>query len=314
MSAYRESLKLVGNWRPALLVSRYAPFESHVVGHALSKVLAIPWVVFFSDPWPGFLHPVPYRREPRLGGRLLYKFWSHMIWSKASLIVFPSKRLLQLMLASHGTPRHGKAVVLPHISGTSPSTVGDRNEFRLVHCGAAGGARRLDLFLSGLQLFFQRNPPSRSRTRLVFIGKLDVSERENRLLKTINGNIEICGEVDYDESCQVIARATVLVLIEAPMANGVFLPGKFADYAGSGRPILAVSPAGGEVADLLRIAGQTVVSQKNPERVADRLQSMYTAWQGGSLEKVFSIEPIRSLFDARSVGTTFYTLCTNLAK
>src|SRR5207244_3458321 len=73
-------------------------------------------------------------------------------------------------------------------------------------------------------------------------------------------------------------------LLESPMREGVFMPSKLADYLSAGRPILALSPAAGTVADYLSAGGGLRVDPDNPAAVASALAELYDRWRDGRLE------------------------------
>ena len=60
------------------------------------------------------------------------------------------------------------------------------------------------------------------------------------------------GPCDYQTSLKWMAEADALLLVENFDAKvGIYLPSKFVDYIWAGKPIVALSPAGGTVADYL---------------------------------------------------------------
>ena len=83
-------------------------------------------------------------------------------------------------------------------------------------------------------------------------------------------NVENVGRVNYQESLDYIASASICILIEATMEESIFFPSKLADYLASGKPVLAFSPGKGLAADLA-IRGELVrVSQMMWRKYAPR--------------------------------------------
>lgn len=61
------------------------------------------------------------------------------------------------------------------------------------------------------------------------------------------GQVTMHGTVGFRESLAKMVEHDALLLLEAEFEKGIFTPSKLADYAWSGRPVIAVSPEGGAV-------------------------------------------------------------------
>lgn len=67
------------------------------------------------------------------------------------------------------------------------------------------------------------------------------------------------GRKPYNEALNYICAADILLLIEAPMKEGIFLPSKVADILGYHKPIFAISPQKGVMKDLISQYGGGIV-------------------------------------------------------
>ena len=105
-----------------------------------------------------------------------------------------------------------------------------------------------------------------------------------------------------------VAEATVCVLLEADVSDGIFLPGKVADYVGARRPMLAVSPAEGTMRDLMQACGGGEVADvRDAGAVTASLRRLYRSWKAGTLaldyptgtlEHALSEDRVRDLYSA----------------
>ncbi|HAM50144.1 MAG TPA: hypothetical protein DCP92_05425 [Nitrospiraceae bacterium] len=106
----------------------------------------------------------------------------------------------------------------------------------------------------------------------------------------------------YTEMPALFATADVLVIVEAMSDEGIFLPSKFVDYVRTGRPILAISPSVGTLADILKEYGGGIAADGHrAESIADALQRMYECWLKGTLDKEFGSEKLFSLYSKDTV-------------
>lgn len=79
--AYNYSKYLINNDKPDILLSVSSPFESHLVGYLLKRKCNIPWITFFSDPWPLEICPMPYQRTS------IWGFYKNILQNVFLLIV-----------------------------------------------------------------------------------------------------------------------------------------------------------------------------------------------------------------------------------
>ncbi len=90
----------------------------------------------------------------------------------------------------------------------------------------------------------------RSRIETRFIGR--ISETEQHLLASRGSGVRILGFLPQQEALRWIAETDYLLLT---MTNDFSLPGKLFEYLASGKPIIALSPSGGEVDRLIAETG-----------------------------------------------------------
>jgi uncharacterized membrane protein YeiH len=92
------------------------------------------------------------------------------------------------------------------------------------------------------------------------------------------------------------------VVLEAPCNQGIFFPSKFVDFVQTGRPILAVSPVNGTLADILTASGGGIVADcLSPDAVEVAIKTLYVAWKRGSLESMYGSSRLFNLFDENYV-------------
>jgi glycosyltransferase involved in cell wall biosynthesis len=80
--------------------------------------------------------------------------------------------------------------------------------------------------------------------------------------------------------------ADVFLLVEAKMKEGIYLPSKLSEYLGGGRPILALSPTEGVIADCLQQGGGIVVEPDDVNGISVALSRLYEAWEAGTLSEM----------------------------
>ena len=93
----------------------------------------------------------------------------------------------------------------------------------------------------------------RSRIETRFVGRVTDSERP--VFESRKSRVRMFGFKPHAEALRQMEESDFLLLT---MTDEVTLPGKFFEYMATGKPILAVSPPGGEVDRILRDRGRLV--------------------------------------------------------
>ncbi len=262
-----------------VVVSRSLPPEGHLAGSWVSSDLGLPWIAIVNDPWD-FSTLIPEETRPHWRTALVYKIWWRRMLSKADRICFPCERLRNYCL--RGSRRDDGVVVLPHIGAAVSKSQNQEDGFLIVHSGRLGGnefsRRSAAGLLHGLKELFRVRPAAASRTRLVFVGPEDPQTVQLATSLGLTENVCCTGFVSYEKSLGYIAQASLCVLVERDLEEGIFFPSKLCDYISARKPVLALSPAVGSVADLATELGVKRVGPKDTPAIAAVLVEMFDAF------------------------------------
>jgi hypothetical protein len=250
-AALRASREILAERSFDWLVSR-ASADAVFCAHRLARELDLRWACFVSDPLPAHLYPEPYGR-----GRARNPLERHRerttrrALSRADRVLFPCARLAAYMERALDLDLGERKLLVPHVGWASPQPQArpPQRELEILHTGGLGAERSCTVLLDCFADALERYPGLRSRLRLTFLG--DRPEPLVRLVRSMRLE-ELVGfepAVAFENALVRMARATALLLVEAPLAEGIFLPSKFADYAVSRKPLLLFSPEAGTIAD-----------------------------------------------------------------
>ena len=166
---------------------------------------------------------------------------------------------------------------------------GSSANFHLIHAGKLGSneftGRSTAALLEGLQLFLNECEDARHLTSLTLVGPEDLATQAHVRRLGLDGTVVSVGRIDYEDSLKYIESASVCVLVEADMPEGIFLPSKLADYISARKPILALSPRVGVVADLEPGGGITRVDPGDACGVRDAIRGLYIDFRRGTLAR-----------------------------
>jgi len=288
-----------------LIYSRSLPMEAHIAGYWTSKLLNLPWIVNINDPWDWHLFPAEMRKECPYLYQLISSYWMRKTLRAASLVTYPSSRLRDYHIQISGVKHNSE--IIPHIGYTCPSQ-NKTSDFCMVHAGKLGGreGRSPNALLKGLNLFLQKFPEARKSFHLIFVGPEDKNIHGMAEELGLQSIVENTGRVSYERSLEYISAATVCVLVEGKLTEGIFLPSKLVDYITARKPVLALSPKDGVVADMLPYKGILRAAVDNTEAIDAAIGYYYRAFEQGFINTCGPSEDLIQQFKPETVARQFH--------
>src|SRR5260370_2166459 len=272
-----------------VVYSRSLPMFGHIAGYWCAKELDLPWIANLNDPWDFHHFPVGFLNEDRKDNIGLSDFWMRRTFRNADLVTYPSHRLRDYQATLSTIPHRSE--IIPHVGNSEvfqeSGVYGNKANFHLVHAGKLGSneftGRSTAGLLEGLRLFLNDYIEARDHTRLTLVGPEDQATQQRIRHLGLEGTVVSVGRTDYEASLKYIQSATACLLVEAEMAEGIFLPSKLVDYISARKPILALSPRVGVVADLVPGGGITRVDAGDACGIRDAMHGLYVDFSRGTL-------------------------------
>ena len=273
-----------------VLYSRSLPMFGHIVAYWCAQELDLPWVANLNDPWDVRVDPSWTEKEEFSLGTPASSFWMKRTLRNADLVTYPADRLRRHH--SDLCPIQHKWKIFPHVgiktTSSSPSSPAlPPSTFHLVHAGklghSSGSGRSPMALLDALRMFLEDFPEVRGKVVLTLVGPEDESTTERIRELGLQRVVVSVGRTDYEESLKHVQSASVCVLVEADIAEGIFLPSKLVDYISAQKPVLALSPRIGEIADLVPGGGITRVDSADAPGIRDALRGLYEDFRKGTL-------------------------------
>jgi glycosyltransferase involved in cell wall biosynthesis len=263
------------------IVSSGPPHSVHLIARTLSRRTAIPWVADFRDPWVD----INYAEElPRsVLARWIDQAFESSVLRQASRVTTVSPSWARLL---SDKPAGGQPVEVIH-NGF------DEEDF-------PPGDAALDpgrFFLSHIgSLYASRNPVALWEA----LSKLDSAGKIPALMFRVAGSIDpgiersldewglrkmaqVEGYISHEEAVRMMRSSHLQLLsIEHFPAERGMITGKLYEYLAAGRPVLALGPAGGDAAELLRATGGGTLFRRDAvSDIANEIERHYLAWAAG---------------------------------
>jgi hypothetical protein len=190
----------------------------------------------------------------------------------ADALIAPSTRMAAYVNAAYDGVFGRRQIVLPHIgwsrSGNGPQPTA---LVHLLHAGMMSQQRDSDRVVLMLARTLEKVRSSGLNVRITFTGAASGEKAVPEQLREFQRYLDWAPPVGYEESLAQMHNATALLLVEAVMREGIYMPSKLADYAVSGTPVLMFSPDEGTVADLVGGRTHPGFLTQDPELAATRM-------------------------------------------
>lgn len=269
--ASRVVRKLVREQKFDAIMSTGPPHSSHLVGMAAYKASKLPWVVDMRDPWVEI-----YYSDQMYEGKAARKIQSTLerrVLSTASAVVSVSRHL------GIGLKRRVKMQHYETISnGFDPADISrdqimrTRKEgtFTLAYIGTYTLRRHSNALVAALQKLQTTMP-----VEVHLVGKADSEALERYRANGIP--VKALGYLPHDEAVAYMRKVDVLLLplprVQGHNAAGD-VSGKVFEYMSARRPILALGPTKGDLADILnQVRAGNIFDYEDQEGMFDFLKN-----------------------------------------
>jgi glycosyltransferase involved in cell wall biosynthesis len=284
------------------ILSRAIPDYAHFAALLVHQRTRIPWIANWNDPVPNHKFPPPYGQGP--DSRLTPKLqkWYDCVCNRCTWHTFPSERLRSYMCSYLPGNIISKSSVIHHVAiGKHDFAIPRHNNFSMCYAGSVLPPRDVDVFFEGIKRFKQSlNTDEPFYVRFL----VDKPERVSNCARSkgIEDVIVIEPAVPYSQMPELLSQSDVLVIIEAPLKEGIFMASKIVDYVQIGRPILSLSPKIGTNADLLtKYGGGIAVDCQSPDSVHQALRILYNHWKSGTLHQAYGSDRLFDHFSVQAV-------------
>lgn len=234
-----------------VLVTTGPPHSMHLIGLKLKSRLKIKWVADFRDPWTNIdfykdlmLTTIADKTHHKLEKAVVTKADEVICIGKTMANEFEKKYNRRIHIITNGYDEDDFKM-----NETGKSLP---EKFTITHVGSINKDRHHDIFWSAIKELITVNADFSSNLRIVFVGKNDISMNSSLVEKGLDKMVELVPYVNHNEVANYLNDSTLLYLPlnNTPNAKGV-LTGKLFEYLSTGRQILSIGPADGDVANIL---------------------------------------------------------------
>lgn len=296
----------------SIIASFGEPMSDHLLALRLKKRTGLPWLAHFSDPW----YDNPFRK-PFVSANFINKSLERRVITKADRVVFTSEETRSLVMRKYPTEFSLKTAVLPHSFDPElyPKSAPNNDHITVRYLGTFYAKRSPMPVLRALQHILRETPAVLEKVRFEFIG--GVAPRflqAARRLDLPEDLVKFFPSVGYAQSMRLMVESDLLLVVDAPAKESVFLPSKLVDYLGARVPVLGIVPPGSS-AKLVCEMGGIVADPSHPDLITKAITRALAECRSRRAERTggWGDEKVRSRYSVENVGKNFLLLLQETA-
>ncbi|MEO6066316.1 MAG: glycosyltransferase [Lysobacterales bacterium] len=277
---------------PHLIYSTSPHATAHVIAWRLARRSRLPWVADFRDPW------VEDPPEPGAPSGPLYtglnRWLERQVVENGSHIVTSTTHLRDLLRSRY--PRLAPTRITPILNGYDeadfanfpPAAAATSDRLVIVHAGNINPEFRDPRpLLRALRRLVDRGVLVPERICLRFIGGGEFGESSEMRAALQETNlalqVEFVGRLAYDAALRELARADVLLLLQASSDTVSLVPAKLYEYLRAQKPVLALVHPGATSEVLNATGGGWSVDPRDDRELGEALTTLIRLREAGTL-------------------------------
>ena len=263
-----------------VVITTGPPHSMHLIGLNLKKELNIKWIADFRDPWT----EIDYFQQLPLTKKAIEKHFSleKEVLKNADTVLVVGKTMGEKFSKFNSK-------VITVTNGFDEELTNDfvvlDPKFTITHVGLMNADRNPKILWEVLSEIVAENKEFEAAFELKLIGKVDASVLADISTFRLSKNVEIIDYVAHNKVLEFQQKSQVLLLIvnNVPSAKGI-LTGKIFEYLMAKRPVLAIAPIDGDLAEIIKETNAgLVVDFEDKDVLKDAILDLYRKFIKGNL-------------------------------
>jgi len=263
-----------------VIITTGPPHSLHLIGLELQKQNDVKWIADFRDPWTDidYFHQLPLTDTSLKKHRLLEK----KVLEKADSVLVVGKTM------KDNYKKFNKNI---HVltNGFDSETIHNNikldSKFTITHIGMMNADRNPSILWKVLHKLVKEDMDFASDIRIKLIGKSANEVYDSIKENNLENNVQFIDYlphqkvIDHQRSSQVL----LLTVNNIPSAKGI-ITGKIFEYLQAKRPILAIAPVDGDLAEIIKNTNSgTTIDFKDEENLKELLEDLYQKFKQNKL-------------------------------
>lgn len=268
-----------------LVISTGPPHSVHLIASELKRKFAIKWIADFRDPWTSLYYLNDFKLSKF--SRKRNKKLEIEVLNNADTVVTVSNFLKQEL--SSKTNKPVKVVTNGYDDEFVEEADGLLDEkFSISYIGLLPKQSNSNLLWEVLGELKKEEKQFKNDLEIVLVGNICDEAIFSIKKNQLEENLKVVGYVPHSESVKLQRRAQVLLLL-IPKTEGAkgIITGKVFEYLKAKRPILAIGPEDGDLAEILtKTNSGTIVDFSDKEKMKQEIKKLYVKYKAQKLTTI----------------------------
>ena len=238
-----------------IIISTGPPHSMHLIAMQLKKELNIKWIADFRDPWTDidYFHQLPLTKN----AKKKHQHLEQKVLNNADAVLVVGKTMKE----NYKQFSKNIHVITNGYDVDELESIALDTKFSIVHIGLMNTDRNPKSLWKILSEIALENKGFKNDLEIKLIGKVDASVLESFKKFNLTSNVNL---IDYVPNKEVLkhqqsAQVLLLPVNNVPSSKGI-ITGKIFEYLVANRPILAIAPTDGDLADIINdtVSGKVI--------------------------------------------------------
>jgi hypothetical protein len=262
------------------IITSGPPHSLHLIGKQLKQELGVKWISDFRDPWTeiDYFEQLPLTKKSREKHFQLEK----EVLENSDTVLVIGKTMKEKFAAFS---KNVKVVTNGFDSDLKFEVQKLDTKFTITHIGLMNADRNPISFWKAISELSSENKEFANDVSIKIVGKV-AQEVKDSIQKYAINNVDFEGYLSHDEVRKFQQKSQVLLVAvnNVKSAKGI-ITGKIFEYLQAKRPILAIGPKDGDLAEILyKTRSGEIVDFNQVSELKDKIWSLYQLYTKGRLE------------------------------
>jgi hypothetical protein len=262
-TANAKALEIIKKHNIDAIYSSSPPYTCSIIARYIKRKTGIPWIAGFRDPWTGFISsPKRWTIPKKIDESMEYS-----VFKEADFVECAWQGIIKDALTKYPELKKDKFIHVTNgfDSADFPKIKFSKNKrFTLTYTGSLYGRRNPSSLFAGIEKLLTDGKINKNDFCLKFIGRFGAEVLEMFVKTTFKDSIEIISYMPHEKSIEeLFCSDSVLLIVDESKESKEIVPGKVYEYIGSKKPVLALGPTDGAVADLIEETKSGRIAHQN---------------------------------------------------
>jgi len=276
--AYKKACELIKQFDIKTVITTSPPHSVQLIGLKLKRKFGIRWIADLRDPWSDVYYNKDLMRTKLAD--FFDKRLEKTVLEQADELITVCDSVKNLLLQKTNKISGEKIhIVLNGFDNSDFQNLPEIKDeaFRITYVGTIALSYNAKIIFDSIKKLSEQNP--NVPYKLIFVGSVPDSVKAQISEAGILDKTDFVGYLPHNEAIEYMKNASVLVNVFPESADYDGVPGKFAEYIASRRPIISIDAHTGDAAKILAHtqSGKTFTRNEQSE-LELYFQELTTKW------------------------------------